>query len=85
MLRGNHTFKIGGLVSFESKDENAANLTQGDFTFGAGGGRTAFQNFLRGNSDGLCGAACFYSEAEIDITITSTSGATKAMPRIRGA
>jgi hypothetical protein len=68
MLRGNHTFKVGGLVSFESKDENAANLTQGDFTFGAGGGRTAFQNFLRGNSDGLCGAACIYSEAEVDIT-----------------
>lgn len=67
-LRGNHSIKVGGLVTFESKDENAANTTQGDFTFAAGGGRTAFNNFLRGNRDGLCGNACSYGEAEIDIT-----------------
>ena len=66
--RGNHSFKVGALVTMESKDENAANVTQGDFTFAAGGGRTAFQNFLRGNRDGLCGATCTYSESEVDIT-----------------
>ena len=32
-------------MTFEQKNENAANVTQGNFTFGAGGGRTAFQNF----------------------------------------
>jgi hypothetical protein len=68
LQRGNHSFKAGALVTLESKDENAANVTQGDFTFAAGGGRTAFQNFLRGNRDGVCGATCTYTESEIDIT-----------------
>src|SRR5690606_29649942 len=46
-----------------------SNETQGRFTFGnTPGGRTAFQNFLTGNADGLCGTNCTYSEAEIDIT-----------------
>ena len=66
--RGNHAFKFGGLAAFEQKNENANNQTQGSFTFGAGGGRTAFQNFLTGNRDGLCGTACTYSEAQIDVT-----------------
>ena len=34
----------------------------------AGGGRTAFYNFLSGNADGLCGNACTYSEAQNDVT-----------------
>ena len=67
--RGTHSFKAGGLVSFEGKNENAANQTQGNFTFGIGGGRTAFQNFLIGNTDGLCGNACTYSEAQTDVTV----------------
>ncbi len=66
--RGNHTFKVGGLAAFEQKNENANNNTQGSFSFGSGGGRTAFQNFLTGNRDGLCGSNCTYSEAEIDVT-----------------
>ncbi|HEX6737573.1 MAG TPA: hypothetical protein VF310_04860, partial [Vicinamibacteria bacterium] len=68
LQRGDHSFKAGALVTIESKDENASNVTQGDFTFAAGGGRTAFQNFLRGNRDGLCGPPCTYTESEIDIT-----------------
>ena len=60
--------KVGGLTTFEQKNENAANVTQGSFAFGAGGGRTAFYNFLSGNADGLCGNACTYSEAQIDVT-----------------
>lgn len=67
--RGTHSFKAGGLVSFEGKNENAANQTQGNFTFGVGGGRTAFQNFLTGNVDGLCGNACSYAEAQTDVTV----------------
>jgi hypothetical protein len=67
--RGTHSVKAGALVTFEQKNENAANQTQGNFTFGAGGGRTAFQNFITGNSDGLCGNACSYSEAQTDITV----------------
>ena len=66
--RGNHAVKAGGLATFEQKNENAANETHGRFLFGAGGGRTAVQNFLSGNADGLCGANCTYSEAEVDVT-----------------
>jgi hypothetical protein len=66
--RGTHALKAGGLVTFEQKNENAANQTQGNFTFGAGGGRNAFQNYLTGNADGLCGNACTYSEAQTDVT-----------------
>jgi hypothetical protein len=65
---GSHSMKVGGLVTFEQKNENAANQTQGNFAFGAGGGRTAFQNFLTGNADGLCGNACTYSESQNDVT-----------------
>jgi len=66
--RGSHAMKVGGLVTFEQKNENAANQTQGNFSFDAGGGRTAFQNFLTGNADGLCGNNCTYSEAQNDVT-----------------
>jgi hypothetical protein len=66
--RGDHGFKFGGLVTFEQKNENAANQTQGNFGFGQGGGHTAFYNFLSGNVDGSCGNACTYSEAQTDVT-----------------
>jgi len=66
--RGGHGFKFGGLVTFEQKNENAANQTQGSFSFGQGGGHTAFYNFLSGNADGSCGNACTYNEAQTDVT-----------------
>ena len=67
--RGRHSIKTGGLATFESKNENGANNTQGSFNFVAtAGGRTAFQNFLTGNADGLCGSGCTYSEAELDVS-----------------
>ncbi|HKB11638.1 MAG TPA: carboxypeptidase-like regulatory domain-containing protein, partial [Vicinamibacterales bacterium] len=65
---GAHGIKFGGLATFEQKNENAANQTQGNFTFAAAGGHTAFYNFLSGNADGSCGAACTYSEALTDVT-----------------
>jgi hypothetical protein len=65
--KGNHALKSGVLMTFEQKNENAANVTQGSFSFVAGGGFSAFQNFLRGNRDGAC-AACSYTEAERDVT-----------------
>lgn len=68
LQRGTHAYKAGVVVAFEQKNENASNETQGHFTFGAGGGRTPFQNFLTGNRDGLCGSACSYSESQRDIT-----------------
>jgi hypothetical protein len=67
--RGNHLFKFGGLTSFEQKNENAASRTQGTFSFvTTGGGPTAFQSFLRGNSTSVC-PACSYVEAERDIDL----------------
>ena len=65
--RGNHAYKMGGLATFEQKNENAASRSQGGFAFVATtGGATAFQNFLRGNAAGTC-TGCSYTEAERDV------------------
>jgi hypothetical protein len=67
--RGDHGFKVGGLATFEQKNENAASRSQGTFGFLATtGGPTAFQSFLRGNANGAC-ASCTYTEAERDIDL----------------
>jgi hypothetical protein len=68
LQKGTHGFKAGALATFEQKNENASNNTHGTYTFATGGGRTAFQNFMLGNRDTLCGTTCSYSEAEIDVT-----------------
>lgn len=65
--RGNHAMKGGLLLAFEQKDEASGSETQGRFVFGAGGGRTGFQNFLTGNRDGLCGNNCTYTEPEREV------------------
>lgn len=65
--KGGHAIKLGGLATFEQKNENAASRSHGGFSFVAtSGGATAFQNFLRGNAGNLC-TACSYTEAERDI------------------
>jgi hypothetical protein len=67
--RGTHAYKFGFVTAFEQKNENANNNTQGSFSFGnTANGRTAFQNFLTGNRDGLCGATCSYTEFQQDVT-----------------
>jgi len=69
LQRGNHTLKTGGLFALEHVNSNIIQkTTQGSFVFQAGGGFTAFQNFLRGNSGGACGTRCTYSETDIDAT-----------------
>ncbi len=65
--RGNHQFKGGLLFAWEVKNELSGSGTQGSFTFGAAGGRTAFQNFLTGNRDGACGSTCSYSEPTVEV------------------
>ena len=67
MHRGNHNLKGGFLLAWEDKNELSGSGTQGSFNFAAGGGRTAFQNFLTGNRDGLCGSGCTYTEPTIEI------------------
>jgi hypothetical protein len=65
---GRHAVKTGGLVTLEHVNSNLSPAgTQGSFRFRAGGGFTAFQNFLRGNSGAACGEACTYSESDIDV------------------
>jgi hypothetical protein len=66
-IRGKHGVKAGILTALEWKDEYGNLETQGRYTFRAGGGRTAFQNFLTGNRDGLCGTPCEYSETSTDL------------------
>jgi hypothetical protein len=69
LVRGPHTIKVGGDVSYERKNENAANPSQGSFTFsgiqtaktGVSGSGLAFADFLLGR-------ASSYSEAERDVT-----------------
>lgn len=65
--RGNHQLKGGFLFAREMKNELSGSGTQGSFNFGVAGGGTAFQNFLTGNRDGLCGATCTYTEPAIEI------------------
>jgi hypothetical protein len=64
---GDHQIKGGFLFAWEQKDELSGSGTQGSFNFGNAGGRTAFQNFLLGNRDGLCGSTCTYTEPTIEV------------------
>jgi hypothetical protein len=67
-VRGAHTIKFGGEVSFEQKNENAANETQGRFTFSGLQTRTAGIASGIGLADFLLGRASAYTEAERDVT-----------------
>jgi len=77
--RGNHLFKFGGEVSFESKDENANNLTQGDFIFdsvttrGTSAGVTLTQTGSALASF-LLGRSTRYLEDQIDVTVNLRFG-----------
>ncbi|HKR01205.1 MAG TPA: TonB-dependent receptor, partial [Pyrinomonadaceae bacterium] len=72
--RGNHTWKFGGEISFEGKDENANNLTQGAFLFGGSrsrgtsGGISLTQTGLA-FADFLLGRADTYTEDQFDVTV----------------
>ncbi len=65
---GTHTLKAGGLFALEHINSNLRpQPTEGRFVFSAGGGFTAFQNFLRGNAGGACGLRCTYYETDVDV------------------
>ncbi len=67
-VKGSHTMKFGGDVSWESKDENAANEAQGRFTFsGLQTRRSGVQSGI-GLADFLLSRASAYSESEVDVT-----------------
>jgi hypothetical protein len=68
LQQGSHTLKAGGLFAIEHANSNLfPESTQGAFQFQAGGGFTAFQNFLRGNAGSACGPGCSYFEIDIDV------------------
>jgi hypothetical protein len=78
-VRGNHTLKFGGEISWEKKDENANNITQGSFSFAGTRSRgtsgainltqtgIAFADFLLGRADS-------YSEDQFDVTVNLRFG-----------
>ena len=79
MTRGNHTLKFGGEMSWETKDENANNLTQGSFSFsgvrsrGTSGTISLTQTGLA-FADFLLGRADTYTEDQFDVTVNLKFG-----------
>ena len=66
--RGPHTIRSGALVAVEDEEEDSnCQASPGVFYFGAGGGYTGFQNFLRGNRDGSCEGNCAYFEDVVEV------------------
>ncbi len=71
-----HTIKFGGDVSFESKDENAASLTQGTYGFTGALTRIGSSGGI-GLADFLLGRAASYSEPERDVQQNLRFGRTE--------
>jgi hypothetical protein len=67
IIHNSHTIKFGGDVSWESKDENAANLTQGTYGFTGVQTRVPATSGI-GLADFLLGRATTYTEPERDVT-----------------
>ena len=77
--RGNHTFKFGGEISFEQKNENGNNNTQGTFTFSTVQsqgftGATAIPGTGLSFGSFLLGRASSYEEAERDVILNLRFG-----------
>ena len=78
-VKGNHTLKFGGEMSWEKKDENANNITQGLFAFagtrsrGTSGGISLTQTGIA-LADFLLGRADSYSEDQFDVTVNLRFG-----------
>lgn len=68
MIYNDHTFKFGGDISFESKDENAANATQGTYGFTGLQTRSSSVSSGIGLADFLLGRGSSYTEPERDVT-----------------
>jgi len=77
MISGSHTFKFGFDISWESKDENAASLTQGRYGFTGLQTRVSGITSGLGLADFLLGRASSYTEPERDVTEALTFGRTE--------
>lgn len=86
-VKGNHTFKFGGEASWELKNENANNITQGLFSFAGTRSRGTAPSILPGApatvsitqtglafTDFLLGRADSYTEDQFDITVALRFG-----------
>jgi hypothetical protein len=68
-IKGAHTMKFGADISWEQKNEGAANETQGRFGFtGLQTRKTTVSGSGVGLADFLLGRASSYSESEFDVT-----------------
>ncbi|MFY9574972.1 MAG: carboxypeptidase regulatory-like domain-containing protein [Blastocatellia bacterium] len=77
-VRGPHTMKFGVDMSWERKNENAANATQGAFSFnGSQTARSGVSGSGRPLADFLLGRASAYSESEVDVTNQLRFGRTE--------
>jgi len=78
-VTGDHTLKFGGEASFETKDENANNITQGLFSFagtrsrGSSGAISLTQTGIA-FADFMLGRADSYTEDELDVTVNLRFG-----------
>ena len=77
MIHGNHTIKVGLDISWESKDENAASLTQGRYGFTGLQTRVSGVTSGIGLADFLLGRASSYTEPERDVTEALKFGRTE--------
>ncbi len=77
MIFGSHTVKTGFDISWESKDENAASLTQGRYGFTGLQTRVAGVTSGIGLADFLLGRASSYTEPERDVTEALRFGRTE--------
>ncbi len=68
IISGQHTWKFGADLSWESKDENAASLTQGRYGFTGLMTRVSSTSSGIGLADFLLGRAASYTEPERDVT-----------------
>ena len=77
MIYGSHTLKTGFDMSWESKDENAASLTQGRYGFTGLQTRVSSVTSGIGLADFLLGRASSYTEPERDVTEALKFGRTE--------
>jgi len=77
IISGAHTWKMGFDVSWESKDENAASLTQGRYGFTGLQTRVSSVTSGIGLADFLLGRASSYTEPERDVTEALVFGRTE--------
>lgn len=77
IISGAHTWKMGLDISWESKDENAASLTQGRYGFTGLQTRVGSVSSGIGLADFLLGRASSYTEPERDVTEALKFGRTE--------